>query len=419
MPNISHLETTITSLGGLGDGIADVNGKPLFVPKTVVGDTLHVRVLKETSTELRGEIAEIITAGENRAIPPCRHFESCGGCSLQQLKEQAYKAFKTQMFHSALRQAGYDLPDASIAFLPASSRRRVEMRVYRRGGITQMAYFRPGTNELLPIEKCLILTKPLQSFLFPLSKALGDLQGVEHIKSIKLTHLESGIDMLLVLKQELNREALLALAEHTDVARLSMQVNNSEPRIIVSRRQAEIMLAGYPIALPADAFLQSSAEAQARLTEFVITHIPTKGNVLDLFSGIGTYSFPMTKAHTVHAVESHAGMVSHLKKAAKKHQLEKILTAECRDLFHAPLSKTELSKFEAVVINPPRPGAKRQVEEIAASGISRVVMISCNPGTFARDAKILKNAGFSLTHAEAIDQFVYSPHLEIAAVFSR
>ncbi|MFO0389523.1 MAG: class I SAM-dependent RNA methyltransferase [Alphaproteobacteria bacterium] len=419
MPNISHIETTITSLGGLGDGIADVGGKPLFVPKTVVGDHLRVRVLKETSTELRGEIAEILKGGENRGIPPCRHFESCGGCSLQQLKEQAYKDFKTQMFHSAIRQSGHDLPDAAVTFLPANSRRRVEMRVYRMGGITQMAYFRPGTNELLPIEKCLILTKPLQSFLFPLSKALGDLKGVEHVKSVKLTELETGIDMLLVLKQELTSEALLKLSERTDVSRLSMQINNSEPRIVVSRRPTEIMLGEYSIALPADAFLQSSAEAQQKLTDFVSTHIPQEGKIADLFSGVGTYSFPMTKTHKVHAVESHAGMVSHIKKAAKKHQLEEVLTAECRDLFHAPLSQKELSGFEAVVINPPRPGAKRQVEEIAASGISRVVMISCNPGTFARDAKVLKNAGFTLSQAEAIDQFVYSPHLEIAASFSR
>lgn len=410
---------TIASLGGLGDGIADIGGKPLFVPKTAVGDHLRVRVLKETKTELRGEIETIITAGEDRAIPPCRHFDACGGCSLQQLKEQSYRNFKTQMFLSAIRQAGYDLPDAKVVFLPAGSRRRVEMRVYRKGGITQMAYFRPGTNDLLPIEKCLILTKPLQSFLFPLSKALGTLQGVEHIKSIKLTALESGIDMLLILKQELPRETLLKLAEHADVARLSMQVNNSEPKIIVSRKPVEIMLGKYPITLPADSFLQSSAEAQELLTQFVLTHIPGEGKIVDLFSGIGTYSFPMTKAHAVYAVESHSGMVSHIKKAARTHQLESILTAECRDLFHAPLSRKELSEFEAAVINPPRPGAKRQAEELAASTVKRVVMISCNPGTFARDAKILKNAGFSLTHAEGIDQFVYSPHLEIAAVFSK
>ena len=413
------MEITITSLGGLGDGIADHNGKPVFVPKTVIGDRVRLNITKETTTELRGEIAEIITAGENRTIPPCRHFDSCGGCSLQQLKEQAYKDFKTQMFHSALRQAGYDLPDASVTFIPASSRRRVEMRVYRTRGITQMAYFRPGTNDLLPIEKCIILTKPLQAFLFPLGKALGNLKGVEHIKSVKLTELAGGIDMLLVLKQELPGAALLELAEKTDVSRLSMQVNNSQPKIIVSRRPTEIILGGYPIALPADSFLQSSIEAQENLTAFVCNHIPHEGKIVDLFSGIGTYSFPMTKAHKVHAVESHDGMVSHLKKAAKKHALEESLTAECRDLFHAPLSKEELSKFEAVVINPPRPGAKRQVEEIAASAIRRVVMISCNPGTFARDAKILKNAGFNLIHAEGIDQFVYSPHLEIAAVFGR
>ena len=413
------MEVTITSLGGLGDGIADYNGKPVFVPKTVVGDKLRVRITKETSTELRGEIAEIITGGENRAIPPCRHFDVCGGCSLQQLSDTAYKDFKEKMFHSALRQAGYDLPDSTVTFLPANSRRRVEMRVYHKGGIPQMAYFRPGTNDLLPIEKCLILTKPLQTFLFPLCKALGDLKGVEHIKSIKLTELGGSIDMLLILKQEIPSTALLGLAERTDVSRLSMQINNSEPRIIVSRRPVEIMLGKYPITLPADSFLQSSAEAQQLLTNFVNSHIPAEGKIVDLFSGIGTYSFSMTEAHKVHAVESHAGMVSHIKKAAKKYQLEDVLTSDCRDLFHAPLSRKELSEFEAVVINPPRPGAKRQAEEIAASGVNRVVMISCNPGTFARDAKVLKNAGFSLAHAEGVDQFVYSPHLEIAAVFDK
>lgn len=412
--SISPVTVTIESLGGLGDGIASLNGKPLFVPKACAGDQLSVRIVHQTKEALRGEIVSVEQPGPDRATAPCLHFDACGGCTLQQLSEESYREFKTRMAESALRQAGF--PDIKIEtiFLPAASRRRAEFKFDGQ----KLAYFAARTNDLVPIDNCLILEPALAALMKPLAR---DLKKISGIKTVSLTAADSGFDLQITLihNDKPDVAVLDKMAETLGLSRIGIRSKNDEYWGAVKRAPVTMHLGGYDVALPPDAFLQASSEGQKILTDAVLAGTEGAKRIVDLFCGIGTYSFPLSARASTHAVELDAAMIGSLKKSIKQHNLSEKLSAEERDLFRNPLSAKELNSFDAVVINPPRIGAKSQCEDIAASTVSRVVMVSCNPATFARDAKTLKDGGFRLESTKALDQFVYSPHLEMVAVFSR
>lgn len=401
-------------MGGLGDGIGAWEGKPVFVEKAAAGDVLDVRIIQQTTEFLRGDIIAVHTHGPKRRVPPCPYFSQCGGCSLQQLSENAYQDFKRRVLRDALSHAGFPDIQAEVIFLPAASRRRVELKWDNNQ--SSFAYYASRSRNLVPIENCLIMEPALQSLLPRLAQALGKWEYAAQIKTVSLTAADSGVDMAIALvipaKAGIQR-FFVSLADGLGIARISV-----DDSIVVSRAAVTMKLGDVDIALPPGAFLQASQEGQRLLTQAVVQNVGGAVRIADLFCGIGTYSFPLSAQAKVHAVENDAQMIDSLNQNAKKHGL-KNLTGEKRDLYTAPLTAKELEQFDAVVINPPRPGAKAQCEQLARSSVKNAVMVSCSPASFARDAKILKNAGFSLTRAQAIDQFVYSPHLEIVAVFGR
>ena len=273
---------------------------------------------------------------------------------------------------------------------------------------------------MVAVDNCLILEPALQALMTPLTKQLGKWHAVKAIKTISLTLADSGIDMALECSSVVeNTAALSALAESLGIARISLVVAGQNPITVTSRSPVTMRLGAYDVALPVGAFLQASREGQRLLTEAVVAGLGDAKSVADLFCGIGTYSFALNKMSKVHCVESDMEMVKGLKAMVHMHGRNRFMTTEARDLFTKPLTAKELEKYDAVIINPPRPGAKAQCEQLAASKVKKIVMVSCNPATFSRDAKTLKNAGFSLVSAHGIDQFVYSPHLEIVAVFGR
>ena len=209
------------------------------------------------------------------------------------------------------------------------------------------------------------------------------------------------------------------LCEELRLARVSAFVGEGKPRLMHEVTPVEMQFGNYRVPLPANAFLQAAADGQKQLTDFVLKHLGKAKSVADLFAGLGTYSYPASDLAHVHAVEVHNGTHHAMLAAIASHNLYNKISAEARDLFKKPMTVKELMRFDTVIINPPRAGAKAQVETLAKSNIKRVIMISCNPASFARDAKILKQAGFSVIDSLGIDQFVFSPHSEIAALFTR
>lgn len=412
----SFADITIDSLGGLGDGLSQLGGKPLFVEKAAPGDRLRVRIIHETKENMRGEIVEVLQGGPDRVSAPCVHFSACGGCGLQQLKIEFYQESKRKVLRSALAHGGFPDVKADVTFLPAASRRRVEFK-WADG---RFAFYASRTRDMVAIDNCLILEPALQALMAPLAKQLAKWHAARAIKTVSLTAADSGIDMELECSSVVeDTTTLSALADTLNIARISLIVPGQKPITVVSRVPVTMRLGIYDVALPPGAFLQASKEGQRLLTEAVIAGIGEAKSVADLFCGIGTYSFALHKMSKVHCVESDIDMVKGLKSMIHIHGRNRFMTTEQRDLFTTPLSAKELEKYDAVIINPPRPGAKAQTVEIAKSNIKTVIMVSCNPASFARDAKALKEAGFSVTNAQGIDQFVYSPHLEIVAVFKR
>jgi len=411
---------TVESLGGLGDGIASYNGKPLFIPKSCAGDRLEVRIVHENHNGLQGVIERIISPGPERRDAPCPYFDRCGGCSLQQLVPVAYREFKTRMLHSALARAGFPSPDAQVVFLPAATRRRVEFKVSHEAGNIALSFHAPRSHTAIAIDQCLVLRPELQAMIAPVNRALSSYKAAKYLYAVSLTAADSGIDMLLTFKgcDIASLPPLDRIASELNLARICVRIAETQPIVAVQSTSVDMQLGDFLVPLPPDAFLQATREGQEQLTTAALKAAEGATSVIDLFCGIGTYSFPLSAQSAVHAIEGEAVMVAAIQKAAQKYGIRS-LTAEARDLFKHPFTVQELARFDAAVINPPRTGAKAQTEALAQSAISSVAMISCNPATFARDAQILAAGGFSLVSAQGIDQFVWNQHLEIAALFRR
>jgi len=368
------------------------------VNKAVIGDKLRVRVVQETAEFRRAEIVEILEAGEKRVSAPCPHFFECGGCSLQQMEQSYYQEFKTKIVQNAFRQAGFADVNPKMFFLPAASRRRAEFKLLAVGNKYSLAYMGNRSHNKVAIDNCLILEENLQKLLPTIIQKINKLPFVSEIENVSITSADKGIEVLLQLQ---NRQ--FKALDIPEASAPFMVFDNVE------------------IPLPYDAFLQATREGARLLSKFAKHETRGSKKILDLFCGIGAYSIPMAEFASVTAVDDHEMMIENLKIAVKGKNLG--ITAEKRNLFTKPFAPYELAKFDGIVLNPPRSGAKAQVEQIASMKPEQMpknlVLISCNPATFARDAKTLKNAGFTLKNSIAIDQFVYSPHLEIAASFGR
>ncbi len=411
----SH-DLTVTSLGGLGDGIAHIGTTPVFISKACIGDTLRARITHQNHEGATAIITQLLTPGPARQPAPCPYFHACGGCTLQQLREAEYREFKTAMLRSALTRAGYAPDHAEVRFLPPATRRRVEFKTHFPEGKLQLAFYEPRSRNPVSIATCLILHPRLETLMQPLQHALRQLNFQQHIRAVSVTLADSGTDLLLHVSAVTPKPdvELAALLQNLGLARATLQVGEAAPVIAATRIPVTMRFGETDMPLPPDAFLQATAEGQHDLTQSVLAHLPQQGRVVDLFSGLGTYSFPLLARQPVHAVEMDAAMVTALRATSRPG-----FTAEMRDLFKEPLTASELSAFAAAVINPPRAGAKAQAQAIAQSRLSHVAMVSCNPATFMRDAALLKQAGFALIAAHGLDQFVWSPHLEIFAAFAR
>ncbi|NDF12184.1 MAG: class I SAM-dependent RNA methyltransferase [Proteobacteria bacterium] len=405
----------ITALGGLGDGIAEYEGKRIYVPYTTEGDVVTARIGEKTADGYRGHLIEVNIPSPRRQAAPCPYFAECGGCDLQHLSNEDYSAFKLSRAKQALAEAGYDPALLTLLHrIPVASRRRAEFKIDG----PNLGFFKGGTNEVVPIDQCLILAPAIDALIQPLAALVKNMNG---IKTISLTKADNTLDMFVKCSKpldEISKNTFVTFAKIHMIGRLTENVGDKT--IVRYLSEMPVVTNGTtPVELPVGAFLQASHESQELLTNWVVKQVGKKKRVLDIFSGIGTYSLPLAeKGLNVTAYEGSREMVDTLNRAAKQHGIRS-LKAEVVDLVKNPVDIETLSAANCIVINPPRPGAAAQTRTIAASSLKEVVMVSCNPASFARDAKMLHKAGFRITNVEALDQFTYSTHLEIMAKFVR
>ncbi len=415
-------KVTIEELGGRGDGIFHEKGKKYFVPYSVPGDVVDVKL-----NGAKGKIRHIHQKSNHRVDAICDHFTKCGGCMLQHVEESYYKEWKEGLIRTALVNQGIE--DAMIEPLvmsPPNSRRRTTLQAIGRGeGNIILGYAEKNSHNLIDVKMCPILEPTIVSFITPLREFLGRLLVKKQKMAIQITKGDNGLDVVFKGKGDLNldlRMDLAAFAEKNDLARVSwFDTSLKTPyfEMLAERRKPYVMFDGNKVFFPTGAFLQATVEGQNMLISKMLGGIKDAGSVVDLFSGCGTFSIAAAKLASVHAVENNEAMLSALKNSANQMTDIKQVTTELRDLFLRPLLPHELDRFDAAIIDPPRAGARHQMSEIINSNLKKLVMISCNPVSFARDVQELKNAGFEMGAVTPIDQFIYSSHLEIIANFER
>ncbi|HZT89316.1 MAG TPA: class I SAM-dependent RNA methyltransferase [Stellaceae bacterium] len=408
---------------GAGDGIGRGGGERVFVPFTVPGDRVRVRLGSRREGGREGEALEWLATGSGRRQPPCPHFGVCGGCSLQHLADDLYRDAKLAGLRRALARTGI-APGvvAPLRAVTAASRRRIRLglRCPAVGGGQAQVGLRPRfSHALVDLRDCHVLEPGLLALIEPLRRLVPALLPRAGAAEALLTRTDSGIDMVLEVATPPSLpglEALAAFATAVDLARIVWRTPHGEVPV-VERRPPRLLLSGVSVPVPPGAFLQASAAAERLLVAEVAAAVPPDAPALDLYAGLGTFAFALAAdGRRVHAVEGDAAVVGAIASAAAAMPR---VTVERRDLARDPLRSAELAGWEAVVFDPPRAGALPQAEALAASGVATVVAVSCNPATFARDARRLCDGGFRLERVAPIDQFVWTPHLELIAVFRR
>lgn len=438
----TDVEIVIESLGGRGDGVGDFEGERVFVPYAAPGDRVKLRLARDRDGLLVGRIREIVTPGPERVAPPCRHFgdrppggpeAGCGGCALQHLGAEAYRGWKLAQLEAALARQGIPLDAIEpLAVSPPASRRRADLTASRKKQGIILGFNARGSHRVVDLSECAVLRPSLAALFAPLRELLAPLMKPGDSAEARLAATDSGADLLLVSAIEFGvgaRERIADLAARHDLARVA----RAHPRhpvaeILIERRPVRMMMGSVPVALPPGAFLQATAEGESALRAFVCegaSGAAARGavrgamRVADLFAGIGTFTFPLAETGSkVHAVDAGKAEIAAIEAAARAAVLPGV-TAEQRDLERRPLDAAALSGFGAVVFDPPRAGAKEQARHLAQSSVPVVVAVSCHPGTFARDARTLLDGGYRLARLKPVDQFLWSTHLELAALFLR
>ena len=401
-------EFHITRLGLKGDGITD---NDRFIPFSLPDETFS------GSFDNGVFCGKRLTDAPARTTPPCPHFGTCGGCALQHATDDFLASWKVETITRALQAQGLSAPFRPIATSPPNSRRRATFSARRTKKTTQVGFHKRGSADIFPIEQCHLLKPEIMAAL-PACHALAGL-GASRKGEIKIsvTHSAAGPDINVLGAKALDgplRARLATLANELALARLCW---NGEQ--IADRARPVQPMGKASVLPPSGAFLQATSEGEAALIAAMQEAVSGAKRVADLFAGCGTFTLPLAAQAEVHAVEGEADMLKALDAGWRFAQGLKTVTTEARDLFSRPLVPLELKHYDAVVIDPPRAGAKAQMEEIAASDIRIVGAVSCNPVSFARDAKILTDAGFTLEWLQPVDQFRWSGHVELAAKLSR
>jgi 23S rRNA (uracil1939-C5)-methyltransferase len=418
------VEVAIDEVGGRGDGIAQHGGAKVFVPLTLPGDRLEVRLGAHRDG---GFAAEPVAWFEEapRAAPRCPHFGICGGCQLQHLLAPDYTAWQVRNVRTALARRGLD----GIALAPPrpmapATRRRARFGFQRHGAQVEIGFRTRAGRQLVDVEACAVLLPEIVALLEPLRATLRRLPLARRGGEALVTATDSGLDLVLIAAPEpdlADREQIAAFAAAQDLARVSWRPGaRDEPEPIVQRRPVRVILGGVVVEPPPGAFLQASVQAEAEIRDAVVSAIGDAMNIADLFAGCGSLGLPLAaEGRRVHAVESRPAMVTALLDAARAGDFGARVTAEARDLERAPLTGADFDRLDAVILDPPRAGARAQAVMLAASRVGRIAMVSCNPASFARDARILVDGGYRLVALRLIGAFLWSCQIELVGAFVR
>lgn len=380
--------------------------------------TMLERVLPGEEVEkLPDGTARIITPVADRVKPPCRHFKSCGGCTMQHASDEFVAAWKTKIVERAMTARDLPFPFRTLHTSPANSRRRARLSGKRTKKGAMVGFHTKASDTLIDVPDCQLLVPAIVAG-FPALEALTVI-AASRKSEINLTVTDSlgGLDVLVETERELTGQLRIELAGVAEAQNLARLAWNDD--VVVTRKAPEQEFGQARVAPPAGAFLQATREGEHALVSAVLETAKGKKRVVDLFSGAGTFALAIAGFAEVHAVESSEEMLETLDRGWRHAKGLKTVTTETRDLFRRPLEPDELKRFDLAVLDPPRAGADAQIATVCASALKTVAMVSCNPITFSRDAAALIAAGFTLEWIDIVDQFRWSPHVELVGLFTR
>jgi 23S rRNA (uracil1939-C5)-methyltransferase len=399
----------IDRVGHRGDGIAASATGQVYIPYTLPGET----VLISRSGD-RGGLRRNVSPSPDRIAPICPYFGICGGCALQHWREENYRAWKRDLVAAALAHESITAPVGDLVDAHGEGRRRIVLHARRMGKAMTVGFMAHRSHTLVAIDHCPVLAPALARAFAIAARIAAELAASEKPLDLQFTATEGGLDVDIRGSGPLDVAARSALAKIAAEERLARLTRHGET---VAQLADPVLPVGRArVVLPPGAFLQATEAGENALAAIVGEAAKRASRIADLFCGVGTFALRLAASVRVLAADGDEAAIEALARAAKAPGLKPI-EALHRDLFRHPLAAAELKNFDAVVLDPPRQGAEAQARTLARSGVPRLIYVSCNPASFARDARILGDGGYRLTRVTPVDQFRYSVHVELVGVF--
>ena len=402
---------TIDHVGHFGDGVALADGASIYVPYALGGET--VDVLPSPGHPDRRALAHVVTPSPQRIDPFCPHFGTCGGCAIQHWRPEAYRTWKRQLVIDTLQHAGIDCEVGELIDAHGTGRRRMTLHARQsQQGILRVGFAAAGRHEIIAIDHCPILDPAMHGAIEAANEIAELLRPVSKPLDIQVTAADNGLDVDVRGSGPLGTALLTSLSKLAEKHNLARLTRHGE--LVIMRKPPVVRVGKAQVTLPPGSFMQPTALGETTLAELAFARAKGAKHIADLFCGFGPFAFRLAEKFKVSAFDSDAVAVTALQNAVKLTQGLKPIKAEARDLFRRPLMPQELRDYDGVVFDPPRQGAQAQSQQLAASRIALVVAVSCNPATFARDARILIDGGFKIDSVTPVDQFTQAHPVIIA-----
>lgn len=404
---------TIERLGTQGDGIVANSNGNIFVPFTLEGETVEV-----SGSGKRRDLETVVTPSPSRVEPICSHFGKCGGCQLQHMEQKAYLEWKRELVVSALRSENISTPVEPVRTFKNGKRRRAVFTATQTSGGIVLGYLERNSHTMIAIEQCPVLNPKIVDAIDKVRQVIASLVPANELSHVSVLACDNGLDISFECKkQPSGTQIKSAIRRFTESGFCRLSINGET---VVELKTPMLSIGATRVTPAPGGFVQAVKAAEIAMRDMVVSHLSPAKKTADLFCGIGTFALHLAEFSTVTALESDEASIEVLRQAWRNTAGKlRMINAEKRDLSRRPFSAAEMKKIDGVVFDPPRAGAEMQAKQLAKSKVKKVAAISCNPATLARDLRILIDGGYKLLSVTPLDQFVYTPHVEMVALLER